>query len=81
MAEGRTYKEVVASLETHIIYINNHLSNIDGHLEKLNTRTHDNEIQIAVNKTGISRIYKIGGGILGLAALIAAITLGVMNLL
>jgi len=33
----RRYTEVVASLETHIIYIGNHLKNIDSHLEKQNS--------------------------------------------
>jgi len=38
MTEQRAYKEVLASVETHIVYINNHLGNIDSHLEKQNTR-------------------------------------------
>ncbi len=33
----RRYTEVVASLETHIVYISNHLKNIDSHMEKQNT--------------------------------------------
>jgi len=33
----RRYTEVVASLETHIVYINNHLKNIDSHMEKQNS--------------------------------------------
>lgn len=84
MAEKRTYKEVVASLETHIIYINNHLGNIDKHLNKLNERIGNSEVQTAVSKASISRIWKIGGGIfLGLLTvigIIVAIAFGVLNL-
>ena len=33
----RRYTEVVASLETHIVYISTHLQNIDAHLERQNS--------------------------------------------
>ena len=64
MPENRTYKEVLAGVETSLTFINNHLGNIDQHLNKLNDRTTHNEIDIATNKadTGNNRglIYKMG---------------------
>ena len=62
--EKRTYKEIVASLETHIIYINNHLQNIDSHLERLNSGEGMQNVAIAKNSVRISLIYKIGGSLL-----------------
>lgn len=66
MADLRTVKEILASLETGQTYIQNHLSNIDQHLNKLNDRTNKNE-------RGISKIYGVGSGIVGLCALVALI--------
>jgi len=64
MTDKRSYKEVLASVETSLTYINNHLANIDSHLNKLNERTGDCEVSTAKNKDRISLIYKIGGGFL-----------------
>jgi len=66
MADKRPYKEILASVETHFIYINNHLGNIDGHLEKINTTNLNQEVKIARNKDRISLIVKIGGVLLTL---------------
>jgi len=63
MADKRTYKEVLASLETHIIYIGNHLKNIDSHMGKINDTNLEQELKIGRNKDRISLGYKIGGGI------------------
>jgi len=62
----RSYSEIVASIETHIIYINNHLANVDSHLEKINTTNLKQEVKIAKNKDRITLGYKIGGGILSI---------------
>lgn len=61
MADKRSYKEVLASLETHIIYINNHLGNIDKHLEKQNTSIADHGKSIAKNSTWITAIRWVIG--------------------
>ena len=66
MADKRPYKEILASLETHFIYINNHLQNIDSHMEKINSTNLEQEVKIAKNKDRISLGYKIGGGILSI---------------
>ena len=60
MPENRTYKEVLASIETHIAYINTHLGNIDQHLNKLNERTGKNES--GINSNTIWRRVTIGVG-------------------
>ena len=65
MSEKRSYKEVLASLETHIVYINTHLGNIDQHLNRLNERTSENEINTAKNSNNISLIWKVGGWVGG----------------
>ena len=62
MAEKRTYKEILASVETHFIYINNHLGNIDSHMAKINDTNLEQELKIARNKDRIALGYKLGGG-------------------
>ena len=69
MTEKRSYKEILASVETSLSYINNHLGNIDGHLEKINTTNLDQEVKIARNKDRIGLGYKIGGGIFSVLSL------------
>ena len=64
MADKRNYKDILASVETHFIYINNHLANIDSHLEKINTTNLEQEVKIAKNKDRIGLGYKLGGGLL-----------------
>ena len=64
MTEKRKYTEVLASIETHITYINTHLRNLDGHLEKINTTNLAQEVKILRNKDRIGLIYKIGGGLI-----------------
>ena len=66
MTEKRSYKTILASVETHFIYINNHLSNLDKHLEKINTTNLQQEVKIARNKDRINLILRIGGGLLSL---------------
>jgi len=65
MPENRPYKEVLASLETHIVYIKNHLGNIDQHLNKLNDRTSSNEHGIADNRSRIGFICKVSSWVSG----------------
>ena len=69
----------LSALDTHIPHINNHLFNIDQHLNKLNERTNTNEKNIALNKASLSRLYKIGGGLLGTAILITGIVFGILQ--
>jgi len=71
MADKRKYTEILRDLDAkmaeYIItvqYINNHLGNIDQHLEKINTTNLDQEVKIIRNKDRISIGYKIGGGLL-----------------
>lgn len=64
MNEKRTYTSVVASIETHIEHISNHLQNIDTHLERLNNSQGEQDEQISQNGNNITWVIKIGGGIL-----------------
>lgn len=76
----RTIEEMVASMETHVIYINNHLGNIDSHLDRINNHEKEQDVAITKNSTRINMIIKVGGGVLTVSATIAAITLGIMQL-
>lgn len=80
MSDKKSYTEVVASFETHIIYIREDIGEIKEQLKVLNARTGDCEVQVAKNKTRIGLIYKIGGSILGVAAILATLAFGVLNL-
>jgi len=53
MSDKRSYKDILASVETHFIYINNHLDNIDKHLERQNNSLTEHERSIAKNSTWI----------------------------
>lgn len=69
MREKRTYKEILASVETHIIHINNHLGNIDGHLETQNRRLSGHDKAIAKNTTwNLAYRWVVGVIITGLIA-------------
>jgi hypothetical protein len=77
MSNGKSYTEnlveihqKLSSLETISTYQENHLSNIDQHLNKLNERTIKNERQTAKNTSNIGWICKIGGGIVGSGGLV-----------
>jgi len=82
MGDKRSYKQLALDTEKHLMeynvqitYIENHLRNIDHHLEKINTTDLKQEVAIARNKDRISLIFRIGGGLLtllttGLVALI-----------
>ena len=61
MADKRNYRDIVIAVETSLGYINNHLRNIDGHLEKINTTNLDQEVKILRNKDRISLLWKVGG--------------------
>ena len=80
MADRRSYKEILASVETHFIYINNHLGNIDKHMERINTTNLDQEVKIARNKDRIGLIYKIGGGGLGLGVILLGVILKLLGI-
>lgn len=60
----RTYTQIVASIETQIIYVETHLRNIDSHLEKLNTSQGKQDLQIGRNKNNIGWVIKLGGVII-----------------
>lgn len=79
MADKRSYREIQASVETHLIYINNHLGNIDGHLEKINTINLAQEVKIAKNKTSIAWIKWIVGGGFTIITIAVVGTLKVMG--
>ena len=63
MADKRSYKETLASVETHFIYINNHLGNIDQHLNAINNTNLEQEVKIIRNRDRIGLFYKIAGGL------------------
>jgi len=79
MTEKRRYTDIVASLETHIIYIQTHLRNIDAHLEKLNTQENRQNVAIAKNSVRIGLLWKIGSGLLALTAGAIATLLKIMG--
>ncbi len=56
MTDKRSYKEILSSVETHFIYINNHLNNIDKHLERQNNSITEHGKSITKNSTWISAI-------------------------
>lgn len=87
MANKKTYTSVLieiegrlSSIETTTKHQENHLGNIDQHLNRLNERTGDCEVQTAKNSTRISLVYKIGGSILGIMAILATLAFGILNL-
>jgi len=91
LSELGELKAGISEVKTISEYQENHLGNIDKQLEKLNTRTDKNEVKIALIEERISerkkrrteRIIlwgKIAGGILSLAALVAVIIFGLLNL-
>lgn len=72
--------ERLATIDERDIHQTNHLKNIDSHLEKINGTigiNHDNiktnRLLIERNKNNIGWICKIGGGLGGLAIVIASI--------
>ena len=79
MTEKRRYTDIVASLETHIIYIQTHLRNIDAHLGRLNTQENRQNVAIAKNSVRISLLWKIGGSLLALIGSGIALLLKIMG--
>ena len=76
MADKRKYTDILRDLDAKmaeynitIQYVNNHLGNIDGHLEKINTTNLGQEVKIARCKDRISLGYKIGGGLFSVLSL------------
>ena len=59
MADKRSYRDLVIRLETQNEYINNHLHNIDSHLNRLNERTSENELNTAKNTNSIKILRNI----------------------
>ena len=66
MTDKRSYTDILS-------FIENHLSNIDQHLNKLNERTSGCEVATAKNTTNIRWIIRIGGGTLGSGGVLAGI--------
>jgi len=64
MNDKRSYRDILASVETHFIYINNHLKNIDSHMGKINDTNLKQEVKIIRNKDRIGLLFKIIGGLL-----------------
>lgn len=63
--EKRTYTQNLAEIKTILSYQENHLGNIDSHLDKLNDRTNSNEIKAEKNATNTKWVIRIGGTIFG----------------
>jgi len=75
-----SYKDLVIRLDEHMESVDAHLEKIDKHLGKLNDRTNNCEVQVEKNKTRIGLIFKIGGGLVTVLAILASVAFGVMNL-
>lgn len=82
MNNKQSYKELVVQLNTGLQYIQNHLRNIDQHLEKINTTNVDQEIKIALNKeyaeSHFGLIWKVGSI---LVAIIGGLMVFILHLL
>jgi len=59
--DRRPYKELVGVIETKLTYIENHLHNIDSHLEKLNGSVSEHGKAIATNKNTSVWLWRIIG--------------------
>jgi len=76
MSDKRSYSEILASVETHFIYINNHLKNIDSHMDKINNTNLEQEIKIHDTGKRIDPYDKWSKWILGITGtLMVAIVL------
>lgn len=64
----RSYTDIVISVETSLSFIENHLKNIDQHLNKLNERTGDCEVLTATNSNNNKWIIRIGSGLFTILA-------------
>ena len=53
MPDKRTYKEVLVAIEAKMTYVENHLSNIDHHLERQNDKLFNHGKDIAKNSVWI----------------------------
>ena len=62
--ETRSYKDIVIAVETSLSYINNHLQNIDSHLNRQNERLTEHDKSITRNTTRVNLLYKVIGGII-----------------
>ena len=51
--DKRSYREVLASVETSLTYMNNHLGNIDKHLERGNNKLSEHDKAITKNSTWV----------------------------
>ena len=59
----QTYTENLASINTALIYVNNHLQNIDTHLERINGTLTDHDKQIIHNTTRLGGIQGMIGAV------------------
>ena len=91
MTAKKSYTEVLIEIESRLSslttissYQENHLGNIDGHLNTLNERTDKNEKQIEKNKDRIGIMLRVGAwlaAILGSGGGITFITLRLLGVL
>ena len=61
MTGRKSYTEIVATIETHMSYIQNHLRNIDSHLEKLNTTNATQNSRLDKQGTWLSAVKWVVG--------------------
>ena len=73
MVEKRKYIDVVASIETHILYMGKDIKSIKDHLGELNNHVGKQDIRIARNTSNISWIMRIGGGLLTIGSIVALV--------
>lgn len=88
MAAKKSYTENLIEIMTELselktinIYQENHLKNIDQHLNGLNDRTNKSEVKIARNSEGISRLYWIIGGLCSVIAVGTPIVLAIFGVI
>ncbi len=73
MAEKRKYTEVVASIETHILYMSKDIKSIKEHLGELNNHVGTQDVRITKNTSNISWLMRIGGGLLTIGSIVALV--------
>ena len=55
MTEKRKYTDVVIALETQMVYTNNHLQNIDAHLQRQNDKLESHGNRLTVLETSATK--------------------------
>ncbi len=73
MTEKRKYTEVVASIETHILYMGRDIKAIKEHIGEMNDHEGEQDVRITKNTNNIGWIMKIGGSLFAIGSLVALV--------